>query len=620
MSAGLRGLFRKARKLPVRIAAGTVLFIPGLIFEKTGHPVPALILCLASTLICGADVIIGAVKGLLHGELIDEKFLMTVAAAGAFALGDFSEAAAVMIFYQIGEYFQSRAVRSSRNSIKELMDICPDDAVRIAADGSEERIDAEELAVGDLIVLRGGERVPADSEVIEGSADLDTSALTGESLPRQIGAGDRIESGTVVLTGTVRARVERECSQSAAARILELVENASESKSAEENFITKFARVYTPAVVAGAVMLAVIPPLFGLTTFADSIKRALVFLVVSCPCALILSVPLAFFGGIGRAASSGILFKGGNCFSPVARADTFVFDKTGTLTTGKLSVLDAFPVGVSRDELLSLAGAAEYSSLHPIAQCLREYAPDDGDVRDCVEIPGKGCAATVGGKRIFVGNAAMMAESGASVPSDAPVGGIFVSRDGEYIGAVTFTDCTKPEAKSAIEALHRIGVGRTVILSGDKKENAERVRSELGIDSAEAELLPAQKYESLERIMDSGKGKTVYVGDGINDAPSLARADAGIAMGGIGSDSAIESADVVIVSDNLSKLAEAVLLARKSLRIARENIVLAIGVKLLVLILGSLGLAGMWHAVFADVGVAVIAVLNSMRTLSKKTN
>ena len=563
-------------------------------------------------------MVFGAFRGIFRGDLLDEKFLMTVASGGAFALGDFSEAAAVMIFYQIGEYFQARAVRRSRDSVKALMDICPDEA-NLVENGVERKVDASDLTPGQTVVIRSGERVPADCRVTSGGADVDSSALTGESEPCPAGEGSELRSGSVVISGALVCEVLRPAGESAAARILELVENASDRKSKDEKFISSFARVYTPAVVAGALLLAVVPPLFGLSAWGESIRRALVFLVVSCPCALILSVPLAFFGGIGRAASAGILFKGGHAFSPVAKADTFVFDKTGTLTDGKLSIADVTVADgspVSKEELLSLAASAEYPSIHPVAICLKEASPDSAEPSDCREIPGKGCVATVGDRTVAVGNAALMDYTGTAMPDPLPAG-VYAAVDGVFAGAIRFSDSVKPEAKGAIEELRRLGVSRTVILSGDSRDKAEAVGSELSVDRVESGLLPEEKHRTLELIMDGSAAGTVYVGDGINDAPSLVRADAGVAMGGIGSDSAIESADLVIVSDSLAKLPEAVRIARKTLRIARENIVLALAVKGAVLVLGALGFAGMWAAVFADVGVAVICVLNSMRTLLK---
>lgn len=607
---------KKLLTVPARIAAGAVLFIPGLIFEKTGHPVPAFVLCLLSMLVCGADVVINAFRGIFRGDMLDEKFLMTVAAAGAFILGDYSEAAAVMLFYQIGEYFQTLAVRRSRDAIKSLTDICPDEAT-LVVDGEERRVSADDLEPGQTIVVRSGERVPADCVVTSGSADIDMSALNGESQPRAAVEGEELESGAVVMSGALFCRVLRAASESTAARILELVENASEKKAKEENFITAFSRIYTPVVVGIALLVAVIPPIFKLLTFAESIRRALVFLVVSCPCALLLSVPLAFFGGIGGAASRGILFKGGSSFRPVARADVFVFDKTGTLTDGRLRIMSTDGPN-DKEQLLYYAASAEYPSNHPAALCIKAACPNPSVPTECREIPGRGCVSVVDGKKVCVGNAALISNECGKDAFDASglEGDVFVSVDGEPFGGITFADALRPEAKAAVAGLHSLGIKRTVILSGDSRKKAEFVREELGITEAEAELMPAGKFERLTEIMKNSRS-TVFVGDGVNDAPSIAGADAGVAMGGVGQDSAIEAADLVIVSDNLEKLPEAVRAARKTVRIATENIIFALAVKLCVLLLGALGFCGMWAAVFADVGVAVICVLNSIRTMRK---
>lgn len=612
---------RKLLKNPLfPILLGLLFFLPAFIIDHvsntpTGDAV-SLAFYLIALLISGGEVFVDAVRGIFHRKFLDEKFLMSVASIGAVCIGEYAEGVAVMIFYLVGEYFQKRAVEHSRNSIRSLMDIRPDEAT-VLRDGKEERVDADDVAVGETVVIRAGERVPLDARVLSGSADIDTSALTGESIPRSVGPADTLDSGTVVLNGTLYLSAIRPAEDSAAARILDLVENAGDRKSKEENFITKFAKYYTPFVVACAFLLAFIPPIFGWMPILVSVHRALLFLVVSCPCALVISVPMAFFGGIGGAASQGILYKGGNTFSPLARAQIFAMDKTGTLTDGTFRVRAVYPVGVTEKELLSIAASAEFGSHHPMALCLFEGVKDPARPDGQEEIAGKGVRATVDGSVVLVGNKKLLAEAGvthADLDLSVGAGVLFVAKDGEYLGRIEVADKIKPEAKDAIRALRALGVRKTVMLSGDRKENAERVGRELGLDEIRAELLPNQKYEQLEKLTATGHG-VAYVGDGINDAPSLARADIGIAMGGIGSDSAIEAADVVIMSDDLERLPAAVAIARKTLLISKENIVFALGVKAAILVLGALGLVSMWWAVFADVGVAIIAILNSIRML-----
>lgn len=613
---------RKILKNPLfPIFAGLLFFIPAFVIDHVSGDNAALstlslIFYLVALLISGGEVFIDAVRGIFHKKFLDEKFLMSIASIGAVCIGEYAEGVAVMIFYLVGEYFQKRAVEHSRNSIRSLMDIRPDEAT-VLRDGKEERVDADDVAVGETIVIRAGERVPLDAKITSGTADVDTSALTGESIPRSVGPEDTLDSGTVVLNGTLYLSALRPAEDSAAARILDLVENAGDRKSKEENFITKFAKYYTPFVVACAVLLAFIPPIFGWMPIVDSVHRALLFLVVSCPCALVISVPMAFFGGIGGAASQGILYKGGNTFSPLAHAQIFAMDKTGTLTDGTFKVRAVYPVGLSEEELLKLAAAAEFGSHHPMALCLFDVVKNPERPEGQEEIAGKGVRAVIHGDTVLVGNKKLLAEASVTHPDlEHPVGAgvLFVARNGEYLGRIEVSDRIKPEAKEAISALRELGVKKTVMLSGDRKENAERVGKELGIDEVNAELLPNQKYEHLEALTSSGGG-VAYVGDGINDAPSLARADIGIAMGGIGSDSAIEAADVVIMSDDLDRLPAAVAIARKTLLISKENIVFALGVKLAILVLGALGLVSMWWAVFADVGVAIIAIFNSIRML-----
>ena len=613
---------RKLIKNPLfPIIAGLLFFVPAFIIDHVsadaaGTPTLSIVFYFIALVISGGEVFADAVRGIFHKKFLDEKFLMSIASVGAVCIGEYEEGVAVMIFYLVGEYFQKRAVEHSRSSIRSLMDIRPDEAT-VLRDGKEERVDADDVKVGETLIIRAGERVPLDARITSGTADVDTSALTGESIPRSVGPDDTLDSGTVVLNGTLYLSAIRPAEDSAAARILDLVENAGDRKSKEENFITKFARYYTPFVVACAVLLAFIPPIFGWMPIVDSVHRALLFLVVSCPCALVISVPMAFFGGIGGAASQGILYKGGNTFSPLAHAQTFAMDKTGTLTDGTFKVRAVYPVGVSSDELLSLAAAAEYGSHHPMALCLFDAVSAPAHPEEQEEIAGKGVRSVVNGKTVLVGNKKLLAEAGirhADLNLTVGAGVLFVARDGEYLGRIEVSDRIKPEAKEAIAALRALGVKKTVMLSGDRKENAERVGHELGIDEVNAELLPNQKYEHLEAMTAAGNG-VAYVGDGINDAPSLARADIGIAMGGIGSDSAIEAADVVIMSDALDRLPAAVAIARKTLLISKENIVFALGVKAAILILGALGLVSMWWAVFADVGVAILAILNSIRML-----
>lgn len=595
-----------------KIIAGLTFFIPGAILSHLGFTYLSLGFLIAALLIAGLPVFIGAVKGILRRDFLDEKFLMSIASVGAFIIGEATEGVAVMLFFLVGEYFEHKAVRRSRKSIKELLDICTDTA-RVIVDGEESEEDAEDVEVGTTILVRPGERMPIDSRIISGACRLDTSSLTGESMPRDAVVGDEVDSGVIVLDGAIRCVTVRDHSSSRASVVLELVENARERKSKEENFITKFSRVYTPTVTALAVMMAIIPWISGLLPWQSSVYRALSFLVVSCPCALVISVPMAFFGGIGAAASRGILYKGGNTFSPVSRAESFVFDKTGTLTTGEFSLAKVHSA-IDESELLSLLASAEHNSNHPIARCLKALSPDYIPADSICDVPGKGIIATVGSHELAVGNLQLMEDVGAGIPEEGY--SVYAARDGEYIGAVLVRDTIKSEAKDAISALRRLGVRKTYILSGDRESEVLSVGAELGIDTVRHSLMPEDKYRILENIISDSKGGVVYVGDGINDAPCLTRADVGIAMGGKGSDSAIESADAVIISDNLTKLPETIRIARKTLNISKQNIVFAIGVKVLAMILVATGLVGMWMAVFADVGVAVLAILNSMRTLA----
>ena len=605
------------REVP-RIAVSAPLFVTALITEHLLLNYVALALYILALLVSGLPVFIDAVRGILRRDLLDEKFLMSIASVGAMIVGEWSEGVAVMLFFLIGETFEHMAVRRSRASIRSLMDIMPDEAT-VLTDGVEETVDADEVEVGSTIIIRSGERVPLDCTVISGDADIDTSAVTGEAIPRPVTVGDTLDSGTVVIGGVLTATTLRLAEDSAASRILELVENASENKSREESFITSFSRYYTPIVVGLAVALALVLSLFSITTPGEAIYRALIFLVISCPCALVISVPMAFFGGIGGAASRGILFKGGNVFSRVASADTVAFDKTGTVTSGRFSVTNISPIGVSREELLTLAAIAEYGSNHPIAAAIRSASGTDERPDGFTELAGKGSIAEYRGERVAVGNTALLSELGITPPDAVPTGSVLVARDGEYLGYITVADELKPEAREAMTSLRVLGVRRLAMISGDRRENVERIATDISIGECYSELKPDEKYKKLEELITTSSRGVMYVGDGINDAPALARADVGIAMGSIGQDSAIEASDLVITTDNLTKIPEAVEIARKTVGIAKFNIVFALGIKILILALGAFDLAGMWLAVFADVGVAVIAILNSMRTLACPT-
>ena len=576
--------------------------------------------------VIGYDILIKAVKGIRNRQPFDENFLMAVATVGAIVLGDYAEGVAVMLFYQIGELFQSYAVGRSRQSISALMDIRPDYANIEGENGEVTRVDPDEVAVGSVIVVRPGEKVPIDGVIEEGRATLNTSALTGESLPREVQAGDEVISGCVNMSGVLRIRTTREFGESTVSKILELVENASSRKSAPENFITKFARVYTPAVCYGAVALAVLPPVVRLAMGMEAqlgewVLRALTFLVISCPCALVVSIPLSFFAGIGGASRDGVLIKGSNFLEALSKTRTVVFDKTGTMTRGVFAVSGVYPEGMSEAQLIELAALAESYSQHPISQSLKAaygQAIDAARVGDVEEISGHGVVAKVDGRAVAAGNGRLMARLGVAAKPCAGVGTVVhVAVDGAYAGCILIADQVKPGAKDAIAALRRVDVTRTVMLTGDRDAVAQQVAAELGIDEVHSELLPADKVSRVEAILESrGRSGTVaFVGDGINDAPVLSRADVGIAMGALGSDAAIEAADVVLMDDDPRKIAAAIAIAKKCLRIVYQNIVFAIGVKAVCLVLGALGIAGMWAAIFADVGVMVIAVLNAIRAM-----
>ena len=572
--------------------------------------------------VIGWDILWKAVRNISRGQVFDENFLMCVATIGALVLGEYSEAVGVMLFYQVGELFQSVAVGKSRRSIAQLMDIRPDCA-NVERDGQILEVDPDEVAVGETIVIRPGEKIPLDGVVLEGASAIDTAALTGESAPRDVVVGSELLSGCVSLTGLLKVRVTREFGQSTVAKILDLVENASAKKAKAENFITKFARYYTPAVVCSALALAIIPSLVT-GEWGVWIHRALTFLVISCPCALVISIPLSFFGGIGGASAQGILVKGGNYLELLAKTETVVFDKTGTLTQGVFEVSSLNPApGVTEHDLLEAAALAERHSGHPIAQSLRRALGADVDpsrVTDVREIPGHGVSALADGKRVLAGNEKLMKREGVRpLPCGAAGTIVHVAREGRYLGCAVISDQLKPTAPAAVKALKAQGI-RTVMLTGDSEAVGRAVAGQLGLDEVHAQLLPADKVERLEALLErkSEKGVLAYVGDGVNDAPVLSRADVGIAMGAMGSDAAIEAADVVLMDDDPAKLGRAMEIARKCMRIVRENIVFALGVKALFLILGARGDVSMWGAVFADVGVAVIAIINATRMLKTK--
>jgi len=608
----MKRFYKLIRQELPRIILGSVLFVLALVFD--GVEPLSLILYILALLVAGFPVFVDAVKGILRRDLLDEKFLMSIASVGAMIIGEYTEGVAVMLFFLVGEYFEHRAVRSSRNAIKSLMDICPDTA-RVLVDGEEIECDSDEVDVGSVIVIRPGERVPIDCEIISGECELDTSSMTGESVPVYAKSGDEIYSGVVVLDGLITARTLRVMEESRASRVLSLVELSQERKSKEENFITKFSKVYTPIVTVLALIMAIIPPIFSILTPEESVYRALSFLVVSCPCALVISVPMSFFGGIGCAASLGVLYKGGNTFSPVSRAGSVVFDKTGTLTTGEFSITEVKPVGIDEKEFLTLVASVEEGSNHPVAKCLKKASVERVEVTSTRELAGKGVVSTVGEETVAVGNSALLEYLGIEFERMEGTGVVYAARGESYLGYIRIKDTVKPEAKEVIKELKRLGVKKTYILSGDGEEAVGEVGEALAIDEYHARLTPEEKFSRLESIIESGSGTTVYVGDGINDAPCLSRADVGIAMGNRNTDSATEASDVVIMSGNLDRITDSIKIARKTLTIAKENIVFAIGVKLLVLLLVAIDLAGMWLAVFADVGVAVLAILNSMRAL-----
>ena len=611
-------MYRQHKKEIIRIIAATLLFIASAAAVKLLklNGIWAFLAYLIPYLFIGYDTLSKAAYGIAHGQIFDENFLMAIATVGAFATAEYPEAVFVMLFYRVGELFEHMAVGKSRASIAALMDIMPEYA-NLEGEGEITETDPEDVPVGSIIVIKPGERVPLDGIVIEGSSALNTMALTGESLPRDVSVGDKVISGCVNINGLLRVRTTCEYVDSTVSRILELVEDSAANKAVTESFITRFARVYTPAVVACAAMLAIVPPLFA-GNWSEWIYRGLTFLVISCPCALVISVPLTFFGGIGKASRQGILVKGGNYLEALAMAEAVVLDKTGTLTEGKFKVCGLYPQGISEDELLRLGAYGEYYSQHPIGVSVKEAYKGEVDphaIGEYQEIPGKGVECLVNGRKILAGSSKLVGITDAEHEGTA----VHISRDGVYVGFIALEDSIKEGTAEALETLKKLGIKETAMLTGDRYGVARKVAEDIRIDAVYAELLPEGKVKMVEDMLTgvSRRGKLVYVGDGINDAPVLTRADVGIAMGAMGSDAAIEAADVVIMDDRLNKLPEAVNIARQTRKIVMQNIVMTLGVKGVILALGALGFAGMWAAVFADVGIMVIAVLNAMRMLAE---
>lgn len=617
---------KKQKRMLLRIGITFVLFA-GLmvlehkrILEMVKNPLVMFLIYLVPYLVIGYDIIWKAIRNISHGQVFDENFLMLIATIGAFGVKEYSEAVAVMLFYQVGELFQGYAVGKSRQSISDMMDICPEYA-NIEENGVLKQVDPDDVEIGTVIVVKPGERIPIDGVVVEGESMIDTAALTGESVPRKAAVGDEIISGCVNGSNTLKVKVTKAFEDSTVAKILELVENASSKKAKVENFITRFAKYYTPIVTILAVILAILPPLILGGGWSDWIQRACIFLVISCPCALVISVPLGFFGGIGAASKIGVLVKGSNYLEAVSEMDTVVFDKTGTLTKGEFKVSEIRPVDLSKEELLEIAALGEGYSNHPIANSIREAYGKQLSlerVSDTEEVAGHGIKTYIDGKEVLLGNAKLLKEMQIPYVENKSIGTVvYVALKGKFAGSIVISDQIKEGAKEAIARMKQLGVKKCVMLTGDRKETAEAVGQELGLDEVHAELLPGDKVAMVEKLLSEevGKEKLAFIGDGINDAPVLTRADIGIAMGSMGSDAAIEAADVVLMDDDVTKIASIVKIARKTLKIVKQNIVFALGVKILVLLLGALGLANMWEAVFADVGVSVIAILNSMRAL-----
>lgn len=619
---------KKQKKVFIRIIVAAVLMVVLSLLPVDGWL--KFVLFMIPYLVIGHDILLKAWKGILNKQVFDENFLMAVATIGAILLGDYREGVAVMLFYQIGELFQSYAVGKSRRNISELMDIRPDYANIEKEDGTLEQVDPDEVEIGSVIVVQPGEKVPIDGVIEEGRTSLNTSALTGESLPREAGVGDEVISGCINMSGVLKIRTTKEFGESTVSKILDMVENASSKKSKSENFISKFAKYYTPAVCYGALALAILPPLvrllfLGMTPeWGDWVMRALTFLVISCPCALVISIPLSFFAGIGGASNAGVLVKGSNYLETLSETKYVVFDKTGTMTQGVFEVSGVHHSSMDTEKLLEYAALAECHSSHPISKSLKKaYGKplDPGRVTDVEEISGNGVTAKVDGVRVAAGNSKLMEKLGVDCMECHSVGTVVhMAVDGKYAGHILISDQIKPHAKEAIAALKKCGVKKTIMLTGDRREAARQVAEELGIDEVHSELLPGDKVAQVEKLLDEKgeKEKLAFVGDGINDAPVLSRADIGIAMGALGSDAAIEAADIVLMDDDPLKISKAIRISRKCLRIVYENIYFAIGVKVVCLILGALGIANMWAAIFADVGVMIIAVLNAIRALNVK--
>ena len=619
---------KKQKKVFIRIIVAAVLMVVLSLLPVDGWL--KFVLFMIPYLVIGHDILLKAWKGILNRQVFDENFLMAVATIGAILLGDYKEGVAVMLFYQIGELFQSYAVGKSRRNISELMDIRPDYANIEKEDGTLEQVDPDEVGIGSVIVVQPGEKVPIDGVIEEGRTSLNTSALTGESLPREAGVGDEVISGCINMSGVLKIRTTKEVGESTVSKILDMVENASSKKSRSENFISKFAKYYTPAVCYGALALAILPPLvrllfLGMTPeWGDWVMRALTFLVISCPCALVISIPLSFFAGIGGASNAGVLVKGSNYLETLSETKYVVFDKTGTMTQGVFEVSGVHHSSMDTEKLLEYAALAECHSSHPISKSLKKaYGKplDPGRVTDVEEISGNGVTAKVDGVRVAAGNSKLMEKLGVDCMECHSVGTVVhMAVDGKYAGHILISDQIKPHAKEAIAALKKCGVKKTIMLTGDRREAARQVAEELGIDEVHSELLPGDKVAQVEKLLDEKgeKEKLAFVGDGINDAPVLSRADIGIAMGALGSDAAIEAADIVLMDDDPLKISKAIRISRKCLRIVYENIYFAIGVKVICLILGALGIANMWAAIFADVGVMIIAVLNAIRALNVK--
>ena len=625
----------KRGKEILRVSIGAALFVAAVIIVALAtpaldslqatlpYPLLSLVIFLVPYLVLGWPVLKKAARNIAAGHVFDENFLMCVATIGALSLAEFPEAVAVMLFYQIGDLFEDYAVDKSRDSIAEMMDICPEQAY-IERNGEIEAVDPDEVEIGTIIVVRPGERVPLDGVIVKGETELDTAALTGESLPRNVFTGDPIASGSINLSSTIYIETTKEFEDSTVSRILELVEDAASEKAPMENFITRFARYYTPIVCLLALLIAIIPPFFTGFDWADWVQRALIFLVVSCPCALVISVPLSFFGGIGGASKRGILIKGSNYLEALSHVKTILFDKTGTITKGTFSVSKIEPIGMSRKELLRIAAMAEAYSNHPIALSIRKEheAPLDLDrVSETTEIAGQGVRCVIDGQVVLAGNARLMEANGiAAAMNETKTTVLHIAIDGEYRGSIEVEDTIKEDSVEAIQRIKELGVAHTVMLTGDREEVAAHIAHEAGLDEYHAGLLPEGKIDFLRSYLDEAPKdeKVAFVGDGINDAPALIRSDVGIAMGAMGSDAAIEAADIVFMDDKLSRLADGIGISRKTMRIVYQNIVFALGVKLLVLVLAALGIANMWEAIFADVGVSVIAILNAMRALKVK--